>query len=185
MKSNIIKLFPTMVGTYDMSELVSTIDIDNILNSNSQENGLVDGSRSMIIPHLMSDFSNLMGEIQNCVNDFSKQLSLNPTKIYDSWINILNEKGSVGSHRHYNSVISGALYLHIADNSSSIYFINPTEGLRMLEMGYVSSYESEYTPNIHCITPNTGQLILFPSWIEHYVGVNQSSLRITLSFNTK
>jgi uncharacterized protein (TIGR02466 family) len=185
MKNDIIRVFPTLIGTYDMTDLVSKIDINRIVNGDSVDNSLVDGSRPTLIPHTNNDFSTIISKLHEYIDDFSSKLSIKPTQIYDSWINILRQRGSVGSHRHYGSVISGALYLQADEGSSSIYFVNPTEGYRMLEMGYVSSYESEYTPNIHCITPTTGQLILFPSWIEHYVGVNESSLRITMSFNTK
>ena len=33
------------------------------------------------------------------------------------------------------------------------------------------------------VTAETGKLILFPSWLEHYVGFVPDEIRCTLSFN--
>jgi uncharacterized protein (TIGR02466 family) len=180
-----LSIFPTIIATYDLSDIVHTLDTTTILQQSTVDNNLVDGSRLDIQPHSTKEYKTLFEEIKICIDDYSNSLYLRESNVYESWINVLRKQGSVGSHRHYGGVISGALYLIEEDESSYLYFINPTEGYRMMEMQYVKNYDNEYTPNIYPITPKTGHLVLFPSWIEHFVGVNNSNLRVTLSFNTR
>jgi hypothetical protein len=41
-----------------------------------------------------------------------------------------------------------------------------------------------YNENYRGFAASTGQLVIFPSWLQHDTLDNQSDLRITLSFNT-
>lgn len=178
--------FPTLIGEYDLSDKISSDEILNSLkNLTVDSNSLVDGDRVNNQPHLDSRYSNIFSEINKCIEHYCSIASLKVPRVVDSWINILSEKGSVGPHRHYGSLISGAFYMDVEEGSSSIYFINPNEGYKMVEVDYVTSYENQFNPNIYAFTPKSLQLVLFPGWILHYVGINKSSKRITLSFNSK
>ena len=178
-------LFPTPVFTYDLRDYV-TKELQSLVHQSEMDlNTLVDGSRPKLIPHTDQSFNRLFNKIQECINDFSDQIGLRRSTIFESWANILKENGQVGAHRHYGSIISGAFYIEVDPNSAPIYFVSATEGFRMADMQVTASYEKPYTPNIHSIQPYTGQLVLFPSWIEHYVGLNKTAKRVTLSFNTQ
>lgn len=178
-------LFPTPVFTYDLSEHVTEHLQQIVYKSESDLNSLVDGTRSKLIPHTDYNFKDLFEKIQQCIDDFSDQIGLSRSTVYDSWANILKENGQVGAHRHYGSIVSGAFYIDVEPGSAPIIFVSPTEGFRMADMQVTASYEKQYTPNVHYIQPTTGQLVLFPSWVEHYVGLNKTTNRVTISFNTK
>jgi hypothetical protein len=110
----------------------------------------------------------LMIDIQLSINDYVTNLELKPTLLSSSWFNILYKGGVVEKHQHADSwdnkessVVSGAYYPYVEENSCPLLF------------GDGSIKESF-----------NGLLIIFPSWLEHWTTPNQSSKRITVSFNT-
>ena len=113
----------------------------------------------------------LLVDVQLSINDYLKTLTLPPTMLSSSWFNILYKGGSVEKHQHADSwdnkessVVSGAYYPYVEENSCPLIFENEDE-----------NYES---------IPTSGMMVMFPSWLSHYTKPNQSSKRITVSFNT-
>ena len=103
--------------------------------------------------------------------------------ITQSWLSITKPGEYHHTHCHPNSIVSGVFYIATIEEDS-ITFYNPnvfTYGIRI--------YPREYTEwNSHSwfIPVNNNKLILFPSWLEHQVEVNEKATtdRISLSFNT-
>lgn len=179
-------LFPTPVATFDLSNFV-TREIDDVLQKiGYTSNDLVDGIRGNQDPSKIPQLKPLYDKFQNCIDEYSDTIGIQRSTIYESWMNILSKNGSVGMHRHYLSVVSGAYYPYVDEGSAPIVFMSSIEGFRMMDGGTeTETANSPYAGNIRRIPAKTGQLILFPSWVQHYVPVNKTDLRITLSFNTK
>ena len=101
-----------------------------------------------------------------------------------SWFNV-NEPGST-HHRHYhpNSIISGVLYVHVPERSGQLVFISPHNNRDI-----VLDKKRNMTRNVFDVTSffpvqEEGNLILFPSYVEHLVSKNESNEnRYTISFN--
>jgi len=178
-------LFPTPIAVYDLTECV-TDEIDNALQKISYTtNSLVEGIRGTQDPSKIPQLKKLYEKFQECIDSYSKEIGIKRSYISESWMNILSVNGSVGVHRHYDSVISGAYYPYVDDGSAPIAFISSTEGFRMIDIQYCTDDNKLYTANVHTIVSKTGKLVLFPSWLQHYVPTNKTEMRITLSFNTK
>jgi uncharacterized protein (TIGR02466 family) len=122
--------------------------------------------------------------------DESKQLinvSFNLT-LLNSWININNKTNFNMSHVHPASFISGVVYIKVPENSGRILFKNPIGNLidSYLEYWHV---RDKTTENVHFspewfIQPKENLILLFPSWVEHYVEPNNNfDDRISISFN--
>ena len=119
--------------------------------------------------------------------------SSNAYKRYDgeydiqSWVNITPKGGSIKQHINAtnsfsvtNVLLSGIYHVKAPENSGQIIFHDP-KGTWFCMVGDYNSYPPK-EPN--CLTPIDNMLILFPSWLEHEVGVNDSDEdRITISFN--
>ena len=107
--------------------------------------------------------------------------------ITQSWINV-NQKGEEHHlHNHPNSFISGVFYYHCNPNDS-IFFKNPTlAGTSISTINDIKAKLPHSVINTSAVFPaKTGNLILFPSWLEHNVKTNFSDTpRISLSFNTQ
>jgi uncharacterized protein (TIGR02466 family) len=74
------------------------------------------------------------------------------------------------------------LYLKVDENSSKIYFYNPNPYNILLKKKEHNLNNYEYV----FFQPKTGDLILFPSWLQHgsHSDENMSDERIALSFNS-
>ena len=105
------------------------------------------------------------------------------------WINI-NEKYHFNEwHIHGGSTLSGAYYIKHdgSGENGNIMFKNPNY-LYLLNSHWppeIIEETNEITTEIVSITPKSNMLLIFPSWLEHEVGVNlKNDSRISLSFNS-
>lgn len=179
-------LFAIPIGVYDLSEFVTDEINEALQDIGYTQNDLVDGIRGNIDPLGIPILTPLYTKFQQHCDEFSKDMGVAPSNIYESWMNILTLQGSVGVHRHYGSIISGAYYPYVDKGSAPITFVSSIEGQRMIDMPYSSKdHGTMYNSNVHNLASKTGQLVLFPSWVQHYVPPNKTNLRITLSFNTE
>ena len=112
MKNKVVNwLFQVPVGIYDLSHLVNE-DINKTLQGiGYTENDLVDGIRGNQDPSKIPELNYLYNEFQKYVDDYSNEIGIQTSHIYESWMNILTMNGSVGVHRHYDSVILSLIHI--------------------------------------------------------------------------
>lgn len=131
-------------------------------------------------------------EIENAVNLFFKKININLIGyVTNLWINI-NHNGAYNlSHTHSGSFFSGTIYIKTPKNSGNLCLVNPIQHLYQSYTSYWHLDVEKDLPlnkefsSIWSIIPNEKTIIIFPSWIEHYVSQNESSEdRISISFNT-
>jgi len=105
--------------------------------------------------------------------------------ISNAWINI-NSPGSYNmSHIHPMSLFSGTYYVHIKENAGNFKFTTPNPVLQYVVSDDMIDNFTEYVSASYDISPSTGGLVVFPSWMPHRVMQNQSDEdRISISFNT-
>ena len=120
--------------------------------------------------------------INTALNDMGWDLKSQFIKITNMW-SIINEEGAFNQkHHHSNSDISAAYYVDAHDNCGDIVFYDPRPGK-------VYKHPNSKEPNLlnattNGVKPETGMLILFPSYLEHSVDANISdNKRIVISFN--
>ena len=100
-----------------------------------------------------------------------------------SWFSINRKYGYHGYHSHMPGLWSGVYYVQAVNEDSAITFLDVNK-----KHNWPTAY-STFNDNNYCspscsIPPETGMLIIFPSWLEH--GVEQQMddrERITISFN--
>jgi uncharacterized protein (TIGR02466 family) len=96
-----------------------------------------------------------------------------PIRRTRSWFNICSTGMGQQWHAHARSVISGTVYMQVPDGA--IEFRSPNPYARLEQWPYQPTASR---------TPNDGDLVLWPSWLEHRVSDNTSdTLRISLSFD--
>jgi uncharacterized protein (TIGR02466 family) len=94
-------------------------------------------------------------------------------KITEMWGNINYKNCYNGAHTH-GGELSGVFYLKVPKNSGKLILCNPA----------VRSDGKFLRANNFAVEPDSLALIMFPSWLEHYVDPNLSEEeRISLSFN--
>ena len=104
--------------------------------------------------------------------------------IDDLWINIAPQGAFQEAHKHLSRqdkiLFSGVLYIDTLPSSGDIVFENP------LEIPLSLMPPSNKILTKIKIQPKDNTIIMFPSWISHYVGTNNSDkTRISVSWNIK
>ena len=104
-------------------------------------------------------------------------------QITQSWLNLTKPGESHHQHSHSNSFISGVFYFKANSKVDNITFYNNLlNNTTFLEFN--TKKHNEFNSKYWTFPVETGQLILFPSSLEHFVGrVVGDEDRISLSFN--
>jgi len=177
-------LFPTVVGVSNIGrsfkkEEINTIHglefIQNIGNSLSTNTNVLDiQALSEIKKFCLESIAIYVKQIINPKNDLL-------IKITQSWINVTDKNQSHHRHNHPNSFISGSFYIE-TDDRDKITFYNPKQPIYEIESEEFTPYNSGqwWMPS------KTGNLLLFPSTLEHSVETKKhEGYRVSLSFNTQ
>ena len=104
--------------------------------------------------------------------------------ITQSWINVTRPGESHHQHWHPNSIISVVFYVQTSEEDR-IFFHDPN--YRMKHMILIDPKKTNpFNLDVWVSGVNMYDLVLFPSWLEHEVQVNEKQTRdrISISFNT-
>jgi uncharacterized protein (TIGR02466 family) len=100
-------------------------------------------------------------------------------KLIESWFNVCKNGQFQYDHTHSTAHISGCYYYDTNELDGNIRFANPNP---IIHIGRFPADKIE----IEAVTyaPKVGRLLLFPGWLTHRVGVNNTShSRISVAFN--
>tara|TARA_R110000803_G_scaffold102498_1_gene170586 strand:- start:39 stop:629 length:591 start_codon:yes stop_codon:yes gene_type:complete len=141
----------------------------NIDLKNSFKNNLLE----KIIYKIFSDYCNYW-EFETIPN----------LSIEGYWVNIAKKDQFQETHAHIDfekrNVFSGVIYINIPEDSGNLILENPLN----LE-SYLTPNSTKFSKDV-IVTPQEKLFIIFPSWLKHLVGVNNSNQnRISISFNIK
>ena len=190
----VIMEFATPVGMFYTEEKDLTTDIfEKITNITEQDTEVfkyLDQSKTTPDDlHLQDFFKPLVTYIHTKVDKFSAEvLGINSTdiKLSSMWSNVHEPGSKHHPHQHPNSFLSGVYYPYIPEckDPGNIIFIDPRHAKNMVHADFVKS--SCISNRQIWVTPKTGLLLLFPSWLEHgtepFIG-KQGQKRTAISFN--
>jgi uncharacterized protein (TIGR02466 family) len=106
--------------------------------------------------------------------------------ITNSWAISHKAGDSAPIHHHNNSLISGVVYVKCDKNSGSIGFKKSDQTVTIFPPAIDVKFKEEnlLNANYYEILPTPGDIILFPSFLEHYVSKSFSNEpRYVISFN--
>ena len=188
------KVFPTLIGEFEeilfqdqCDELISNID-SSLLKSYGALTGESMTSFTTnfnILDSIPENLSNVVRmKVNTCIDQYIRATSFNTCVIDNMWVSYQYPHSKLHRHSHPGSHISGVLYLKADEKSSPIYFYNPNP---FISFTTILDKSNEYGCDYLKFKPNTGTMLIFPSWLSHGSGEdeNMSEERIILSFNTK
>ena len=76
----------------------------------------------------------LRWDIQGCIDSYCDDAGLEPSLLSTSWFNVMGEGSNVERHRHEGSVVSGAYYPLVEDESCPLIFESPLRQVRMCDV---------------------------------------------------
>jgi hypothetical protein len=161
---------------------IPNIDIDSIINfikSIEHQNGSFNSNAWSVDQQILKNpvFKDIVPFIKAQVQMFSIDCNhlCEEIKIINSWSNKLPSKKSIAYHWHENSYISGTIHL---DNKGSFLIKSPEpRNLFNIDIQLINDNTFE-------IPSKPGQLVLFPSRVNHGVSTNNETERYSLAFNT-
>ena len=133
----------------------------------------------------------LIKEINTHSSKFAKEFINNNEQVLSNmWININSYKDINKSHSHPGVDISGVYYVKTPDNCGKLVFENPAiDVFAYYQINLLSNEPkayNEYNSPTWWKDAIENHLLLFPSWLKHYVdaNLNKTEERISISFNT-
>tara|TARA_B110000483_G_scaffold217647_1_gene270237 strand:+ start:891 stop:1463 length:573 start_codon:yes stop_codon:yes gene_type:complete len=100
-----------------------------------------------------------------------------------TWINLNQNNNVTKPHFHANSLLSGIFYIK-CKNSGPIVFMHPVAAQQYVINSDIINEYNKFTSADISVEPEVGKLIIFPSWLVHYVQNNlDDSDRISIAFN--
>jgi len=187
-KDELLQLFPTpvLISSYpfDYSKELEWIknqscrkpnvsQVGQNLNQQSTDTFILDNSEMSRVKQFID--SKLKEFVVNIMGSDAEMV------ITQSWLNRNNKGQSHHEHSHPNSMVSGVWYPQMHEKLPPIQFkIGQQRGVSFSIEKY-----NHFNNETFILPMKRGELILFPSNLQHSVPVNQSDEeRISLSFNT-
>ena len=183
----IYNLFPTCVVGFDFTsyphvsnllKLISTTTPNNYPIVNKGVTTFKDNED--FLKH--NSLTDLRNNFQKALDDYSELTKIPSLKIFNSWFNIMENEGKTYRHNHRGSVVSGAYYPLLEENTCNLIFHSP---LHLILSNFSNTSPSPYNSSQYTQPLKPGYLYLFPSWLEHETEVNTGGKRVVISFNTK
>ena len=103
-------------------------------------------------------------------------------KITDMWANVLDQNEMHRPHGHSNNMLSGVYYAKADKGHPGIVFQDPRPQVDIL-VPEIREFKKNNS-SIWSYDAIQDRMILFPSWLKHYVPVNEiDKERVSISFN--
>ena len=104
------------------------------------------------------------------------------------WINIKPASSITSPHIHPRKFLTAVYYVSVSTGSGDLFLMNPNPHHDHIipadaTQNVVKSY-NEFNSSQHIIKPETGKLVIFPSWIMHYVQPGDGSERISIALDS-
>ena len=102
--------------------------------------------------------------------------------ITDCWANINRQGHAHTMHTHPNNYLSGVYYVRVPANSGRIVFGDPRPAASAITPTLAEN--TTFNSNEMHFEPQEGKLLIFNSWLPHFVEVNRSEEeRVSIAFN--
>lgn len=192
LKKKLFNLFPTNIMHFNLQDQKEFTAFDKIIDdiryADTSAGGITEGDvrtcyeddwheKVRVLP-IWDELDALM---LSCVSNYCYTQSIEPLIISNSWYTIMNKGSRVHRHRHEDSVVSGTLFLKMPEGSHGLAFVNPTIPYRMRER---NNQTNDSNAVVHLQEVKEGDMLIYPSWLEHFVPPISCDDRITISFNT-
>lgn len=105
--------------------------------------------------------------------------------VTQSWTLVNNPNVGMHGHSHSNSLISGSLYYCELPQPVASMFFDRHNTYQQLQLNPEQEKQNIFNTPLNVVTPETGEVILFSSGIQHFVEPNTSNQpRYSIAFNT-
>lgn len=182
--------FITRVWSFDLSELAPEFPAwkqsiqalkDKSPEAQGRSNRLGWNSETNLFDN--GYFPSLQKASEQCFIHCFKEMGIEVDELafrLSAWVNLTFPGGYNVQHGHQRAYLSGCFYLDTPENSGRIAFADP----RPAAVYSPTDMKGEMSTRRVMLQPMAGQLLIFPSWLEHSVEMNESTQdRISIPMN--
>jgi uncharacterized protein (TIGR02466 family) len=180
------QLFPTKIWAFEIEDKASlTPFVKMLYDMREQSLGKAGGEsfyyskgswqsvNLLIVPQFNALLSTIGENVSVALASDQDDRPVKGIEFKEVWGNINPPNTNIHEHLHIGADYSGVLYLQTPENCGNIRFRDP-------RLHYETIFQ---TPDVE-INPNVGRMILFPGWLRHAIGINQSNHdRVGIAFN--
>ena len=181
-------LFSDFIYTEELKNIDNESIVSFLENLRETEGGVSYSNRGgyqtdNITPDKASpELHKLANTVYTISNEVAKAAGFSPVEIAGLWGNINYKNCYNLPHFHPHCVLAAVYYPKAQPDQGDISFKRDHVSAHYLLHG--TDTQTEYNRPTVCHSPMTGKLIIFPAWIEHQVGMNETDTsRVSLAFN--
>lgn len=184
-----LELFPTIVGVYECDTFERDVGlwrqcIAQAIAERSDELGTPQHQTDDRL-HEREELAGMVAFFRRCAAEYMLALRYErmlTLRLQCCWATTLLQADRFEMHQHANSFLSGAFYVDVPADAKPIRFRDPRLQARTLDIPVEA--ELRINRRYYEIEAGNGQLVLFPSWLEHRVRASHSDEgRTSVSFN--
>lgn len=187
---NVRQLFPSIVTDVMLDVDVKSIE-DYTYQLKLKDDGVSFSNRGGWQSHnvdlTLDIFKDFKDKLIFYANAYYKTLKGKESKsiiIKSLWVNVNHTYSFNLTHTHPNSFVSGVFYIKVPENSGRLCFDHPCATKQHEWQDDDFDELNILNCTTYNIAPQENRLLLFPSWLPHYVEHNKNEEdRISISFN--
>jgi uncharacterized protein (TIGR02466 family) len=178
-------IYTKYIGTQEYNNYLTSKIIDWSKIDQGIKKSNIYGWHSTIEMHKNPEYQHLVNEIYLAYKEVYKDQHIETEPfLVNMWANINYQSAFNKSHNHANAFWSGVYYVKTPENCGSLIL----EDTRLMSLMHTPRRTNTQKPKhlweATSFEPQAGKLIMFPSWVNHYVDPNNSNEpRISISFN--
>ena len=146
-------------------------------------------TQSLFFDLSSSEIQNLLTEVNRCLDLVHLSLGLSihyKQEIFRGWTNLNTPEDIVEPHCHPESYFSAVYYVKAEkDSCAPLKFMSPIDEHQFVIRKEHIQKNNEFNSSRWSVPPETGKLLIFPSWLKHYVVGQCSTDRISMAFDTR
>lgn len=183
------RYFPTTIGYYSDPQFINQVlpIAREFLTTATKENNNWHYKNTYFDSDKTQELSNIpfiKEYIFNLASTYIQEIGMNLIRDINLSCFVSNmEKGDYHpSHDHPKSILSGVCYLNTSEQCGGITFYDPRKIklFTALEKNETNTIDNSSSINYY---PKTGDILIWESWLEHSVEINNCNKRETLVFN--
>lgn len=187
MTAEYLEVFPTVILRKNLGRTFSSDELSFVKDKSKYSVKPGFSVRQSHSDKILEDpaLSSVKAFVETAIQDYLTSHKITDVEVYitQSWLNLHNNREPHPIHLHPNSYLSGVIYF---TGGSPIRFERTGPNVTKNDFYELNVIEgNEYNSSSIAVGAEPGRLLLFPSYVPHYVPPTPSNLeRISLAFNT-